>query len=477
MNRARARACRLNKRQPRGSRTLQAADVAALYALRPTAPELWYLSPYEDLQNAAAWWDVDVSPAGLEKLQRAEGGQIELLPGYTLKEPTSPKIRCFDDVPATESLRHAWLLRRRPRPLCPSFGWCPTPRRRAEEREENARIVSVYFRPWTMRQTCADVHVPFGASLRCGHTSWEDSLRGWLDGAILCEETKHYVSNFLSVYRMRPADAENEANSDDAVSDEELQLTAADIPECFESTAMGSGEGAQASCVSARREQIFLAACADANATWGSGDVAAAACGETLDETFVGDVERATRAARREKQSASRQTLSSTAWPESNPSLLRQPCSDKAADAERWLSDVATRCNAEQLSFLKHVVQRVACEERNVLFCKRCGAHLVDVVFRVVGREDGRRLLHLFHEPSVCRSRGHAAPGSALIRADAAFSRRYLFRGTYAYKSAARRVPTRDVVTTPAARHRCCRAVQKPVQVRAQLARSCSCSS
>ena len=376
VNRARARACRLNKRQPRGSRTLQAADVAALYALRPTAPELWYISPYEftmyweilparvpttvaDLQNAAAWWDVDVSPAGLEKLQRAEGGKIELLPGvdYTLKRNRRrrkfaalmmfPRPKAYGTrgcsagdrarfVPALASERKTRVL-----------SACISDRGRCD------RLVPTYT--CLLAQACV-------AGIQAGKTRC-------VDGSTVQSYVKKRnttSATFSASTACGPADAENQANSDDAVSDEELQLTAADIPECFESTAMGSGEGAQARCVSARREQIFLAACADANATWGSGDVAAAACGETLDETFVGDVERATRAARREKQSASRQTLSSTAWPESNPSLLRQPCSHKAADAERWLSDVATRCNAEQLSFLKHVVQRVACEERNV---------------------------------------------------------------------------------------------------------------
>ena len=49
----------------------------------------------------------------------------------------------------------------------------------------------------------------------------------WLDGNIICEESKRYVSNFISIYRLRPGDDEDDgiANPDDLVEDEEVVVT------------------------------------------------------------------------------------------------------------------------------------------------------------------------------------------------------------------------------------------------------------
>ena len=49
----------------------------------------------------------------------------------------------------------------------------------------------------------------------------------WLDGNIICEESRIYVGNYLSVHRMRPVDDDASAadNSDDLLSDEDLTLS------------------------------------------------------------------------------------------------------------------------------------------------------------------------------------------------------------------------------------------------------------
>ena len=61
--------------------------------------------------------------------------------------------------------------------------------------------------------------------------TWEESLKVWLDGHIISEESVRFVSNFLSVYRVRPTDPSEDVRSDEDVSDEELQLTAEDLEE------------------------------------------------------------------------------------------------------------------------------------------------------------------------------------------------------------------------------------------------------
>jgi hypothetical protein len=49
----------------------------------------------------------------------------------------------------------------------------------------------------------------------------------WLDGNIISEESKRYVSNFISIHRLRPGNNDEDAmaNSDDMVEDEEVCIT------------------------------------------------------------------------------------------------------------------------------------------------------------------------------------------------------------------------------------------------------------
>ena len=75
--------------------------------------------------------------------------------------------------------------------------------------------------------------MPYVGNLRGPEETWQDALTTWLNGHILCEEQKRYVGNFLSVHRVRPQndDSDAEANSDDIISDEELQVSSASLAE------------------------------------------------------------------------------------------------------------------------------------------------------------------------------------------------------------------------------------------------------
>ena len=69
-------------------------------------------------------------------------------------------------------------------------------------------------------------------------------MQSWFDGRILTQESKKYIGNFLSVHRVRPMDDdESDANSDDIVSDEELQMSAASLKEAL-STRIGGKDTA-----------------------------------------------------------------------------------------------------------------------------------------------------------------------------------------------------------------------------------------
>jgi len=72
-----------------------------------------------------------------------------------------------------------------------------------------------------------DEHVPALSNLRKSSQSWEKALVCWLDGNIISEESKRYVSNFTSIHRLRPGDDEEEevGNSDDLIDDEDVYVT------------------------------------------------------------------------------------------------------------------------------------------------------------------------------------------------------------------------------------------------------------
>ena len=88
-------------------------------------------------------------------------------------------------------------------------------------------LVMSYFHPWTSQLLKeADEHVPHASQLRCVTESWEEAMTKWFHGGLLCETSKRYVANFLSVYRVRPGKDDDglEAADEDMASDEELEL-------------------------------------------------------------------------------------------------------------------------------------------------------------------------------------------------------------------------------------------------------------
>ena len=92
-----------------------------------------------------------------------------------------------------------------------------------------------YFRLWTLREGDADEHVPFAGQLRKANDTWQETLRTWLDGQVLCEEARRYVANVLSVHRVRHSDDDSEPeNSDDLISDEDLILSSSALDEALD---------------------------------------------------------------------------------------------------------------------------------------------------------------------------------------------------------------------------------------------------
>jgi hypothetical protein len=173
----------------------------------------------------------NLTEAGKAKIDTATSpAELDMLPGIDYV------VGCGDDkwqpFPATvytERFRHSWVMVYQERPRVPVFQGCPMLKTKKGQEERNAMILLAYFKPWTLDEAITSEHVPHVARLR-SQESWVESQAEYLNGNVLCETTMQYINNFFCVNRLRPANAEHdEANSDDLLSDEDVQLSTEDL--------------------------------------------------------------------------------------------------------------------------------------------------------------------------------------------------------------------------------------------------------
>jgi len=239
---------------------LTSKNVALFYGHRPMGrAELLYLSPYEftlywepHLLKYPRNGDEDGSgrchaklTAASEAKLRADGGE-PLIPGvdYVVKECGGTDWVPLDNVPAMSTFRHEWILQRRRRPLVPHFKGCPLPKHCAGSSEQNAKITMTYFHPWTLRPEWSDKHVPSADKLKGDCESWSSALTHWLDGNVISLESKRYVSNFISIHRLRPGEDEEDglAIPDDMIDDEDVVVTKDMLSEVLETRIGGKAK-------------------------------------------------------------------------------------------------------------------------------------------------------------------------------------------------------------------------------------------
>ena len=233
-----------SKHVPR-QRQLAEREPAEFYARRPRNSACWHLSPYEFLlywqvvptkspATLQEWetqprsaWDVALTESGEAKLRAGGGKRVRLVPGKDTRLRVEPSgdTQAFEDIPTNARVRAAWLLRRRRRPRCPTFGHCPVPRYQQECQEENSKLCMVYFRAWTGMPQHADRDVPHIADLQGSYLAWETAFRAWLQ-ELPCQETKQHVGNFLSVYRVRSLAADAENSDNDGADTTAVRVTA-----------------------------------------------------------------------------------------------------------------------------------------------------------------------------------------------------------------------------------------------------------
>ena len=69
------------------------------------------------------------------------------------------------DLEILHNLRHKWYWKRRFRPHVPVWSYAKVPKPNLSP-EENARLLSLYMRPWTLNSVDATIQVPLLSKLR-----------------------------------------------------------------------------------------------------------------------------------------------------------------------------------------------------------------------------------------------------------------------------------------------------------------------
>ena len=140
----------------------------------------------------------------------------------------------YPQGPSADHFRHIWIIQRRACMHARAFIGAHTPHRRPRETEHAAMITMTYFHPWTLRAADeAQSIVPYAGNLRPQDATWEVTLSMWLDGNVVSQESAHYVSNSICVFRVRPRDQDEDVRSDEDVDDDEFILTGKDLKQAL----------------------------------------------------------------------------------------------------------------------------------------------------------------------------------------------------------------------------------------------------
>ena len=93
---------------------------------------------------------------------------------------------------------------RRIRSVVPKFDGAPLLKNGSKN--DHARHMSVFFRPWTLDEDHVDEHVPHAINLFSDDVAWQDAWVQWCNGNVLSQQSKHLIINFQAVFCMRQED-------------------------------------------------------------------------------------------------------------------------------------------------------------------------------------------------------------------------------------------------------------------------------
>jgi len=296
----------------------------------------------------------------------------------------------FPEDPVLKVFRHRWVLVRNPRPMVPVFQNTKLPRP-GYSAEENARLCSVYFRPWTLHKNLAEPpHVPHLLQLamypevaapapaagdqprrrlsrkrplaegpEVPRNSWTASWGAYIRGNVVSEHASRLITNFLTATLARTAadDDSTDEEADDPHDDdfEPLCPSLDDVHKLLEATTPENDErqrsGIKQAHARAMRRGRFI---------WGAPaeEVEATVVDAAGDRPTLTDYGKAARAAGR---AGDRRPMPFSGSTQPHAAIYEH---GSAADVDRWLLNLTAyvwvkRPTAMQLAVLKRVAERV----------------------------------------------------------------------------------------------------------------------
>ena len=220
-----------------------------------------------------------------------------------------------------------------------------------------------YFRAWTLNAPAASANVPFAGRLKLPDETWIAAMRLWLL-YLPCEETKRYVGNFLSVYRVRPTNVED-GNSDDSGVDEALVVTPATLPVAMQTSFWQTGKRAanpkrgDAAAMDDPVLASYQEAAQQAEAAWQAPHAAGPVPGRNPYEAQASaDTRKKLKTLGKRRQTPTPQATAPTvgSW--------QAVAQDTVQKVDQFLVDINSSgtCNPEQFAFLETVCARVEAE-------------------------------------------------------------------------------------------------------------------
>jgi hypothetical protein len=236
------------------------APMVDVYGYRGRDPRVWLLSPFEFYMF---WGAEPVLPpseppraddhsilleAGRDL--RKEHPNVKLMPGTHYQAKEDDNHIAFPDLKLLAKFRLRWVMVRHHRPKVPAFTRSKLPRSGISA-TENARLCSVYLRPWTLGAD-ADKYVPhllqlaqlppdfdlmpeeerrrspYGKRIRGKawamqppRASWSEAWEWYIRGNVVTDHARDVITDFLTTTLARTA-------SHDESDDEDEGATAAD---------------------------------------------------------------------------------------------------------------------------------------------------------------------------------------------------------------------------------------------------------
>ncbi len=243
-----------------------------MYGFRGGAHNVDLLSPYEMLM----YWSMEaVRPPSTARQQnnavfteaglryRKECVLAKVPPDYTpglhyIAEEGEDRI-LLPSIAVLGTLRHRWLWSKRPRLHVPTWSYAKVPRSSLAP-EENARLLSVYMRPWTLSPSDESEHVPLlsrmaeyapsaGADAsgrvgvatspakrrrlagkqpseaepkampRTGRRSYAETWQHYVDGNVVSESSRRFIINLLAATAARVVVRAEDSSSESEGSD------------------------------------------------------------------------------------------------------------------------------------------------------------------------------------------------------------------------------------------------------------------